>query len=272
MAKRQISLLASLSLLLGSVAVMTFTPAAAEGTPEGYTANPTQKNILLEEGQYYKELTGFEGTGIRQADIDRKSDGELLYSTLSPNNGSKLAKVVHTKGSSGENRNIIKIFCMQFDNPDVGKDWSQAAYLQMYVRNPNATPVQLNSMDYRLASADGTKVSMKLGAKVKFYDLKDKAWSEITVTQSASPDATNTCVELPGGAEGMLRIPLNSDTYAGYQASGMTNVSRFILYVQAPPVSAENFTVFIDDLGLIAEDEKESALCSFAHKMQKNCL
>ena len=119
MAKRQISLLASLSLLLGSVAVMTFTPAAAEGTPEGYTANPTQKNILLEEGQYYKELTGFEGTGIRQADIDRKSDGELLYSTLSPNNGSKLAKVVHTKGSSGENRNIIKIFCMQFDNPDV---------------------------------------------------------------------------------------------------------------------------------------------------------
>lgn len=112
---------------------MTFTPAAAEGTPEGYTANPTQKNILLEEGQYYKELTGFEGTGIRQADIDRKSDGELLYSTLSPNNGSKLAKVVHTKGSSGENRNIIKIFCMQFDNPDVGKDWSQAAYLQMYV-------------------------------------------------------------------------------------------------------------------------------------------
>ena len=54
MAKRQISLLASLSLLLGSVAVMTFTPAAAEGTPEGYTANPTQKNILLEEGQYYK--------------------------------------------------------------------------------------------------------------------------------------------------------------------------------------------------------------------------
>ena len=78
MAKRQISLLASLSLLLGSVAVMTFTPAAAEGTPEGYTANPTQKNILLEEGQYYKELTGFEGTGIRQADIDRKSDGELL--------------------------------------------------------------------------------------------------------------------------------------------------------------------------------------------------
>lgn len=260
MAKRQISLLASLSLLLGSVAVMTFTPAAAEGTPEGYTANPTQKNILLEEGQYYKELTGFEGTGIRQADIDRKSDGELLYSTLSPNNGSKLAKVVHTKGSSGENRNIIKIFCMQFDNPDVGKDWSQAAYLQMYVRNPNATPVQLNSMDYRLASADGTKVSMKLGAKVKFYDLKDKAWSEITVTQSASPDVTNTCVELPGGAEGMLRIPLNSDTYAGYQASGMTNVSRFILYVQAPPVSAENFTVFIDDLGLIAEDEKEPAL------------
>ena len=52
MAKRQISLLASLSLLLGSVAVMTFTPAAAEETPEGYTANPTQKNILLEEGQY----------------------------------------------------------------------------------------------------------------------------------------------------------------------------------------------------------------------------
>lgn len=40
----------------------------------------------------------------------------------------------------------------------------------------------------------------------------------------------------------------------------MTNVSRFILYVQAPPVSAENFTVFIDDLGLIAEDEKEPAL------------
>lgn len=38
----------------------------------------------------------------------------------------------------------------------------------------------------------------------------------------------------------------------GIPGLGMTNVSRFILYVQAPPVSAENFTVFIDDLGLIA--------------------
>lgn len=245
MMKKVVSLLTSVGLLMGSLSMMSL--AADEVIPDGYTDEPTQ-NVQLGAGQYYKELTGFEnGKGIDQAHVTATGNLQVNYSKDAANSGTASAKWTISVGGG----NDIKITRLLPDD-QAGNDWSDADYVQFYVKNTAETAFQLNHIDYEIGTTSGNAKSIKAGAAVDFYDMAAEEWT--TLTTFTSTTSKYVCIEIPGGAEGLVRIPLDADTFEGFNADEMSAIYSFRLWVGAPGCIPDS-VLYVDDLGLIHQGE-----------------
>ena len=219
-------------------------PATTNTTdaPWGYTRNPSQ-NVQLLADQYFKLLTGFEGVGIRASDINTTdSKVKLEYSADHAGSGSKSAKFTFHDGGN----NTVKIISYDFESKPVSNNWSEAKYLQFYVNNPNSSPLQLGNIQYYYA---GSERPLKEGVEVSFCNADTRMWSTLVTKKMAN--TTYTGVEIPANTRGVVRIPLNADTYNKYNQNEMSAIERVVMFVQMPGCSNPSYA-YIDDLGLIA--------------------
>lgn len=75
-----------------------------------------------------------------------------------------------------------------------------------------------------------------------------------TLTTFTSTTSKYVCIEIPGGAEGLVRIPLDADTFEGFNADEMSAIYSFRLWVGAPGC-VQGSVLYVDDLGLIHQGE-----------------
>jgi hypothetical protein len=216
-----------------------------DDAPWGYTKSSANNSNLL-QGQFFKLLTGFEGKGLRATDIDTTNPNfKLQYSDEHAGSGNKSAKLTFHNGSN----NAIKITGFDFEYKPVSNDWSQAKYLQFYVNNPNNSVLHLGNIQYYY---NGAARALKNGVEVNFCDAETRMWSTL-VTKNMG-NATYVGVEIPANTRGIVRIPLDADTYDSFNQAEMGAVERLLMFIQMPGCSDPS-NVYIDDLGLIAGED-----------------
>lgn len=215
-----------------------------DNAPWSYTKSPDNNANLL-QGQFFKLLTGFEGKGLRSTDIKSDSNHSLQYSDEHAGSGTKSAKLTFHNGDS----NAIKITGFDFEYKPVSNDWSQAKYLQFYVNNPNNSVLHLGNIQYYY---NGVERALKNGVEVYFCNADTRMWSTLVTKNMGNPAYIG--VEIPANTRGVVRIPLNADTYNSYNQAEMGAVQRLLMFIQMPGCSDPSH-VYIDDLGLIAGED-----------------
>lgn len=226
------------------------TPFEAEKEPETELEGYSDTDLIkLNDGEVAKLITGLEEGD--PATHNAATGGEI--SAEAKHNGEYGLNVYYSDGSWGGFKNF------SFDTTGIS-DWSEAKYLQFYVKNTCPESVggtATNPLEiFYFEINNNPKCMLNYGAEgIKLYSLTTGKWSDIDVVENTfhlMPDETKVPgIKIPAGFEGYVRIPLKAINFTQNLEEALPNVTELSMYSLIPGVPGGS-SVYYDDFYLVS--------------------